>query len=101
MRITFREAFAQADGFQQFLYSLFRFPAARNTKRFQWFANNLADSHARIQRSVRILKNNLKMATMFAQFARREMCQITIAIKHLSRCWFDQPQDRAAESRLS
>src|ERR1043165_455378 len=37
MGISLDETFTQTDSFEQFLHTLFSFPAARQTKRLEWF----------------------------------------------------------------
>src|SRR2546425_2957631 len=71
--IAFDKAPAQADGLHQILHPAFGFPAARQLKCVERFADNLPDSHARIQRSIRILKNNLQMPPLIAHLSGREL----------------------------
>src|SRR5262249_54054202 len=48
MRVSLDKTFAQTDGFEQFLHALLRFPASRQTKRLERFADDLSDCHARV-----------------------------------------------------
>ena len=47
-----------------------------DTRRSQPFGNGLADGHPRIQRTIRILKNNLNFLAQRLHFCFREVCQI-------------------------
>src|SRR6185436_12243602 len=95
---AFDEALAQAYRFQELLHPLLRFPASGEPECFEWLANNLADSHPRIQRSIGVLKNDLQVPTVLAHCLLRKMRQILIAINYLSRGWFGKTQNRATQS---
>src|SRR4051795_11960523 len=71
MRISLHKAFAETNSLHQFLNALVSLPAPRQTKRFEWLSNYLPNCHARIQRSVRILKNNLKMPALITHLSLR------------------------------
>src|ERR1051325_1975775 len=48
MWVSLDETFVQTDGLEQFLHTLLRFPASRQTKRVERFADDLPDCHPRV-----------------------------------------------------
>ncbi|OLE25267.1 MAG: hypothetical protein AUI36_32690 [Cyanobacteria bacterium 13_1_40CM_2_61_4] len=96
VRITLDIALAQANGFHKLVHTLFRFPSLRKSKCFQGLTDNLTYCHSRIQRGVRVLKNDLQMAAMLTHFSRRKMSEIAIMIEYPPGGRFSQPQNCAA-----
>jgi hypothetical protein len=97
VRISFDKSLTKTNCLEQFLHALLCFPSSRQAKRFERLANNLANRHAWIKRCVRILKDYLEMASLFAQLSLRQECEILIAIEHAAVSRFDQTQDRACQ----
>jgi hypothetical protein len=58
--------------------------------------DNLSRSHARVQRGIRILKNDLHVASRESKFLPRVLEDVRSAEPHLSRGGFDEPEDAAA-----
>src|SRR5688500_19706972 len=90
MRITLDKALAQSNCLEQLLHALLRFPATRESERFERLADNLTDDHSGIQRCIRIPKDDLQMPSLFTKLAAGQVGQVTLAIKHLPRRRFSQ-----------
>src|SRR5437764_12780044 len=101
MGISLQELRTQSNHFHQLLHALFLRIALGNSKRVDRFTDNLTHRHAWIQRGVRILKHDLQMPPMCAQLSVRELRQILIATKNLSRGWRGQSQNRAPQGCLA
>ena len=67
----------------------------------QMLGDDAIDGHARIQRGVRILKNNLQMAALVAHGAVRQLRQVVAVEQDLTGGWLNEPQNCAAEGRFS
>jgi hypothetical protein len=67
----------------------------------QRFANYLSDTHARIKRSKRILKDHLHLAALRAQFRSRQCEQIASCKEDLAAIRLNQPQKHARQSGLA
>jgi hypothetical protein len=87
---------AQPNGFQQLLNTRVGLPSLCYSKRVKRLPNNLPHSHPRIERSIWVLKDDLKMPALFAQFAGRKLRQITTPVKYLTGSGLSQTDDRAS-----
>ncbi len=65
------------------------------------FFDDVADAHARVERGVRILEDDLHLATRLAQAIAGEAQHVFPLKANFSRCRFDEPQDAAAGGRLA
>jgi hypothetical protein len=63
--------------------------------------DNLSRSHARVQRGIRILKNDLHVASRESKFLPRVLEDVRPAKPHFSRGGFDEPEDAAARGGLA
>jgi hypothetical protein len=62
---------------------------------------HVADGHPRIQRSIRILEDDLHLAPQRAHLAFRQGEQVAPAEPDLARRRLDQPQQQPADRRLA
>ena len=67
----------------------------------QRLAHDIADAHARVERRVRILKDDLQMPPRLAQLARPEREHVLILEPHFAGARLDQPQHAPARRRLA
>src|SRR4051794_32727373 len=67
----------------------------------EWLGNDVLDFHARVKRSVRILKNDLHFAAQLAQFAFAYRRQIAAIEFDFAARGLDQSQDAAARRGFS
>ena len=75
--------------------------AAGETVDRQAFADDRADAHARVQRRVGILKDDLHEAPRAAHFGGGERSEIDAVEAHVARRRLDQSQDRTPERGLA
>ena len=66
-------------------------------ERLDRLADDLAHSHARIQRGIGILENNLQVTTLGTHRRVREMSEILAAEQNLARRRLRKAQDRTAQ----
>src|SRR5437868_15156839 len=97
MRVTLDESLIQADGFHQSLNALVTFSSSCNAKSFNRLANDLPDGHARVQRSIRVLKDHLKMFAMLAHLSLRKIRKVCPAKKNLPARRLCQSQNSAPQ----
>ena len=97
VRISPEKSRTQSNLLHQRLHSLGLFPPTRKLECRQRLTDDFADGHARVQRRVRILKDDLQVPALRAHLPGREMRQVLIAEQNLSRCWLDQTQNRAPQ----
>src|SRR5882724_485615 len=90
VRIAFYEPSAEAYNFQQLLYTSFRSLTTGQVKSLERLADDLTDGHSRIQRGIRVLKDDLKVSPLLAKFPSGKVCQIAIVVKHLAASGFCQ-----------
>ena len=101
VRIAAVMILAQADLMEQLHHPLaFRF-ALGELVDFKPLADNIADPHARVERGVWVLKNNLHFAAHVAQFALRHSEKILTLKNHLAAGGLDQTQDRSPQGRFA
>src|SRR5262245_22659323 len=106
VRITVVMIFAQAHLMQQFDDALpFGF-APGELVNFQTFADNVAHAHSRVQRRVRILKDDLHLPSRVAEFALRQRqkilpFEINFAAGRLNESQYGASQSRFATARLA
>src|ERR1051325_6629954 len=67
----------------------------------QRLANDAANFHARVKRSVRVLKHDLHLATQFTHFSFIEREHIAPFETDLAAGWFDQSQQAATNRRFA
>src|SRR5262245_51014154 len=65
------------------------------------FAQQIADRHARIERSVRVLEDDLQLAPQAAQMGGVQLAEIGAAVEHAAGCRPHQLQDGIAGRRLA
>ena len=92
---------AQTDLMQQLHHPLSFGFALGKLVNFQSFADDVADAHARIERSVGILENNLHFAAHVAQLAPRQRQEILAVEDHFAAGRLDQPENRSTQSRFA
>src|SRR6185436_3861087 len=79
VRIALQKTRVQSNLLHQLLDPLPSLVALRQMKRVDWLADDLADCHPRIERSVRILKHDLQVTTLRPHRRVREMGQVLSA----------------------
>src|SRR5207253_10245286 len=88
----------QADEAQEFSHS-FRLLPFRQTMQGEGFSEHVAHRHARVERAVRVLENDLHLAPKQPYLALREAEEIPLVEPDLARCRLDQAQ-RSEERRV-
>jgi hypothetical protein len=68
---------------------------------YQRFFDYISYSHSRIERRVRVLKNDLHIATRPPHLCGRKRKKIAPVESYFSRCRFDEPQNAAARRRFA
>src|SRR5439155_23277839 len=97
IRIASHVVRAQADGLQQLDDALFELPPGLGQSvNDQGFADDRADIHARIERGIRVLKDDLDVAAQQAEFAGPELPDILAFKMNLARGRFDQAKHAAS-----
>ena len=64
------------------------------------FADDVADGHARVETSERVLEDDLHALAVLAHLALGELGDVDAVEVHLARRGLDEAQDRAADGRL-
>src|SRR5262249_45422481 len=67
----------------------------------QRFGNDITDFHARVQRCIRILKNDLHLATQVSQFTSAQCANIPTSECDLPGSRLDQSEQTATDRRFS
>src|ERR1041385_5090543 len=67
----------------------------------QGFANGVLDGHARIERAVRVLENDLEVAPFLSKVLACQTVEFLALKPDLAGSWFDQANRRASEGRFS
>src|SRR6266446_8474077 len=92
----------QADGLQQIHHTLFKLPPGfRQPVNDQGFANDRADVHARIERCIRVLKDNLDVAAQDAKLACLQRSDILAFKMDLAPGRFDQAKHATPGGRFT
>src|SRR6266700_2037621 len=68
---------------------------------FQWLGNNLFHSHARVERSKRVLKDDLHVAAQPTQLGRRRAQNVLVVEAYAPGGWLDQTQDHPSQRGLA
>ena len=102
MRVPVDELRTDAALFQQLLHprGSFRF-CLINTVRLQRLRHNISNGPAGVQRSVRVLKNDLHLPAQQAEFLRFHLLDILSVKNDRSGCGFDQIQDQPTQRGLA
>src|SRR5437016_6714297 len=101
MAVTFHVIGIEADLCQQPCHTLAALGLVADTMNHQWFCNDVTDLHARIQRRIWILKDDLHLVSQFAQLALAHRGNVTSFEFNVTMCWFDEPKQAAAGSRFT
>src|SRR6266849_8338761 len=92
----------QTDGLEQIHDTLFKLPPGfRQLVNDQGFANDRADVHARIERCIRVLKDNLDVAAQDAKLAGLQRPDILAFKMYLAPGRFDQAKHATPGSRFA
>jgi hypothetical protein len=67
----------------------------------QWLCNQVLDSHSRIKRAERVLKNYLRIPSYSPQFSVTGLKQIVPIKPHLPRSRLNQSQGEPAQGALA
>src|SRR5713226_1461506 len=98
VRIPSRLRGVQAHGLQQHRDL---FPAGRRVGGefvdVDGFADDLFDRHARVQRSVRVLEDHLKLAAARTKFRAAQPADLIAGKKNVAGGWLDETDDRPAQ----
>jgi hypothetical protein len=81
--------------------SISAFTPCTDSVDYQWLAYDVANAHARVQRSVRILKHDLHFATQLAQFGFAKGKNIAAVEHYLARGGLDQTQQTSSHCRFA
>ena len=68
---------------------------------YHWFGNQILRPHARIQRAERVLKNDLHISSMAPKFAAARGQKVASIKTNCAKSWFDEPQDKTAQSAFA
>src|SRR5205807_2043413 len=102
MRIAPHVVGIEPDGFEQFDDPVLELaPAFREVMDDQRFADDRADGHARVERSVGILEDDLHVAAQRAQRAAGQGGDVLAVEPDLAGGRLDQPQDAAPGGRFA
>ena len=102
MRIAAHVIRLQTDGLEQMHDTLFELPPGlRQLVNDQGFADDRADAHARIERGVRVLKDDLDVAAQDAKLAGIQRSDILAFETYLARGRFDQAKHAASGGRFT
>ena len=102
LRIAGHVVRAQADGLQQLDDALFELlPGFGQPVNDQRLADDRADIHARIERSIRVLKDDLDVAAQQAKFIGPQRPNILAFKMDLARGRFDQAKHAASGGRFA
>src|SRR5215213_9931100 len=98
VRVAIHIVRVEADFPEQFgdaLASLFLISYSVNN---QWFRDDIAHAHARIERRVRVLKDNLHLLAQFSQLAASHCQHIAVIEDDFARGRLDQSQQTTPDS---
>ena len=101
VRITAVIILAQADLFQQFDNALLAIIALGDVMDLHAFADDLADAHARVERGVGVLEDDLHLAPQIAHRVGIERGYVGAFEIDAARSGFEQPDHEAPEGRLA
>src|SRR5205085_3860890 len=101
MRIARRVLRLQADQFEQFPDAVFALMTCAGAVNHQRLGDDLADLHARVERGIRVLKDDLHFAPQLPQRSRVERQQILPFKVDFASRRLDQAQDAAARRRFA
>ena len=101
MAVTFHVIGIEADLCQQPCHALAALGLVADAVNHQRFCNDVADLHARIQRRIWILKDDLHLVSQFAQLALAHCGNVASLKFNVTTRWFDEPQQAAAGSRFT
>jgi hypothetical protein len=68
---------------------------------YQWFGKQILHPHARIKRAERVLKDDLHISSMAPKFASARGQQVASVKTNYAESWFDQSQDKTAQSAFA
>src|SRR6185369_8756971 len=101
VRVTVHVIRIKPDASQQCGHAIAAFTLRALMMNYERLANDVADLHARIQRGVRILKNDLHLAPGLAQFFFVERENVSTFEVDVTRSRFNQTQQAAPDCRLA
>ena len=99
--VAAHETRLEPDQPQQFLDPRAAFVRWHEVMQRQWLAEDLSDRHARIERGVRVLEDDLRLPAERAQCAGVEAEQVTAFETDAAGIRFDQAQHETAHGRLA
>ena len=91
----------EADDAQQLVNARTPLLAAAAIVDHERLADDVADGHARVERCVRVLEDDLHLAANVAQLPPRQVRDVTTVELDLARRRISQPDQRAREGRLA
>ena len=91
----------EADELQEFLNASPRVLTLREAVNAQRFGDDVADGHARIERCIRILEDDLHLFAQFADFFAAEFSDVATFEEHFAFGRLEQPQHDATRGRLA
>ncbi len=86
---------------EQFCHTLTLFLPRPNTMNLESFSNNLSNTHSRVNRGIRILKNDLHLAAERTELGLLHRGHFPPSEGHRARGRFHKPEDGAAVGGLS
>ena len=101
MRIAVEIFMRQADLGHHLQNGLFALGLRADFKHIQRRADQLLDRHSRIERRIRVLEDNLHLASIIAHFLRAQRAQVNAGENHLARVRLMQAQNGSAQRRFA
>src|SRR5215203_895355 len=101
MRISLHEPGIQTHCSHQLPHARFPIALCSQIERIERLRKDLTNRHSWIQRSVRILKDDLQSAPLSTHFTGRQLREIVPVEENPPASWLCQSQNRAPKCRLS
>ncbi len=101
MRIAIRVGRQQADDAHEIRDALALLPAGGEIVQPDGFADDVTYIHARVERGIRILEDDLQVPPQLAQLALIELQDRASLIAHIACSRLDQAQQKAAQGGLA
>ena len=101
VRVAIDEVRVEADDAHDLLDALVGFPTAREAKVPQWFAHDVADGHAWVERRVRILKDHLHVLPQPAELLASQVREVGAFEVNVAGGGRQEANDDAPERRLA
>src|SRR5215468_9593230 len=101
MGIPLPVPYVEPDKVQQVGYAIAAAVDGHDIMQGQWLADELLDGHTRIERRIRVLKNDLRLAPMGSQLFFIEFENAAALEPNVAGHRLDQPQDQTADGGLA